>query len=222
MSVEELQQFEDCCAVIDQAITTEDTDGWRWLGIKDEEFSVAAVKQLMMQDDLVLNEDEFVWCKWIPIKCNIFMWRAERDRLPTKVAIRKRNIALESAECSLCGDQEETAEHLFTGCSITTGVWQAISAWCQIPQIFAFSIRDLLDIHKFVGGSKIKPKVIRGVVIVTCWKIWKTRNDRVFSQRDSNVANIVADVKSISFLWFKHRFKKKSVDWNSSCTLNLM
>ncbi|KAJ0545158.1 putative reverse transcriptase zinc-binding domain-containing protein [Helianthus annuus] len=55
-------------------------------------------------------------CKWVPSKCNIFLWRANLDRIPTRQALAKRNIWLESEVCAFCGEATESVDHIFTGC----------------------------------------------------------------------------------------------------------
>ncbi|KAL8254799.1 hypothetical protein R6Q59_033020 [Mikania micrantha] len=58
----------------------------------------------------------FTWNRWIPIKANVFNWRANIGRLPTLEALSKRGINIPSLCCPMCNDLPKTHEHLFTSC----------------------------------------------------------------------------------------------------------
>ncbi|KAJ0857205.1 hypothetical protein HanRHA438_Chr13g0587321 [Helianthus annuus] len=49
-----------------------------------------------------------------------------------------RNVNVDSTLCKWCGEYEETSDHLFSVCYVSTVVWQAISTWCDVPLIFHF------------------------------------------------------------------------------------
>lgn len=208
--------------MLDQVRLRTGPDTWRWLGIRSESFSVAAVKRIIIQEAVTNREVVFKWVKWVPSKCNIFMWRAILDCLPTKEALQRRNIMVDDQVCSFCGELEETVDHIFTECRLAGGVWQALSNWWHIPPIFAFSVRDLMEIHKHAGVSSVKGEVIRGLIIVACWEMWKARNERIFSHRTCTSVEIISAVKAIGFLWFKKRSKCKDVEWDNWCNFNIM
>ena len=68
------------------------------------------------------DDSRFMWCKWIPNKCNIFMWRANMDMIPTLHALRRRNIYVGEGMCVFCGEAEETSDHLFFACRLVDAV----------------------------------------------------------------------------------------------------
>ncbi|XP_035838660.1 uncharacterized protein LOC118486379 [Helianthus annuus] len=129
------------------------------------------------------------------------------DRIPTKAALIRRRINIQDETCSLCGNGEEDVMHLFTGCGFALGVWDAVGCWCKIMPIFAFDFRDLLGVQDQVAGCKWAKKVVRGIVMITCWVIWRSRNAKVFQGTCSKVVDVVALVKSWSILWLKNRSK---------------
>ncbi|XP_022004376.1 uncharacterized protein LOC110901927 [Helianthus annuus] len=197
-------------------------DKWIWKGSRDGMFSVGSVKKELQLSNHHVGFYAHEWCNWIPAKCNIFAWRAEMERLPTRVELRKRKINFENELCVFCGAQEETANHLFTGCAIAAGVWQAVSTWCGIPHIFAFTVKDLLEMHKLIPMSARRKEVLRGVIIIACWRIWKARNERIFEDIKSSVAEIVADLKVLGFLWLKNRQKSVFVEWKDWCKFQVV
>ncbi|KAJ0547036.1 putative reverse transcriptase zinc-binding domain-containing protein [Helianthus annuus] len=54
---------------------------------------------------------------------------------------KKRNIQVGDALCPLCGSEEENTGHLFIACIVASNIWNGISAWCKIPNIYAFPLR---------------------------------------------------------------------------------
>nr|GEV43061.1 RNA-directed DNA polymerase, eukaryota [Tanacetum cinerariifolium] len=51
------------------------------------------------------------WVRYIPIKINVFAWRARRDCLPTRVNLMRRGVTLDSVNCPLCNSDEEDIHH---------------------------------------------------------------------------------------------------------------
>ncbi|MFS8002577.1 putative reverse transcriptase zinc-binding domain-containing protein [Helianthus anomalus] len=80
-------------------------------------------------------------------------WGGNLDRLATRVNLRKRNVDISSVMCPFYDEYEGTVNHLFTACSVAIRVWAAISAWCNIPPIYAFKFKDLMDFHNSIQGG---------------------------------------------------------------------
>ncbi|XP_022032637.1 uncharacterized protein LOC110933739 [Helianthus annuus] len=156
-------------------------------------------------------------CKWVPSKCNIFMWSAQLNRIPTRQALVRRNIILESAECVFCGDPTESVDHIFTGCELSDYIWNRLCAWIGIPNVFAFSFSDILNLHDNVPAEKKAKKIIFGLVIVTCWCVWKARNAKIFSGINASKEEIFGEVKSLSFFWLKNRSRFSELVWEDWC-----
>ena len=149
----------------------------------------------------------------MPIKCNIFMWRMLMDRIPTKQALARRNINCGDGLCTLCEDQEESVDHLFSACIIANGVWSGIARWLKLQPFFFFSVADIA--HEFTSSSWSPSKrlIIKGIMIIACWRIWKARNEKIFKNERRNVTEIIVDIKVLSFLWFSNRCKQGTVGW---------
>ncbi|XP_021986769.1 uncharacterized protein LOC110883278 [Helianthus annuus] len=107
------------------------------------------------------------------------------DRLPTKKALRRRNIHLVNAICVLCEDGKESIDHLLIACGFASGVWQYISKWCGVPLVYAFPVKDLVERHTYINGSAVMKKVFQGIVIITAWSIWKeTKRKAILEQKE--------------------------------------
>ncbi|XP_076900310.1 uncharacterized protein LOC143554448 [Bidens hawaiensis] len=128
------------------------------------------------------------------------MWKAEIDWIPTREVLAFRNIPVNTTICSLCEEGPENANHLLLSCQMANRVWQCIGSWCKIPPIFAFVVRDLLIIHKTAPLCNKKKKVLQGIIMTTCWCIWKARNQTIFENKESSVDKVIEEVKSLAFL----------------------
>ncbi|KAJ0567235.1 hypothetical protein HanIR_Chr06g0282511 [Helianthus annuus] len=77
----ELDEWHECIDALDSITLTSRSDKWEWIGGKDSDFSVGAVKRFMLSDIDFSNNFVFIWPKWIPKKCNILVWRAATGRI---------------------------------------------------------------------------------------------------------------------------------------------
>ncbi|KAI7748911.1 hypothetical protein M8C21_023548, partial [Ambrosia artemisiifolia] len=64
-------------------------DRWTWGENDKYPFSVAQVKKMIREDNEVRRVHYMQWESWLPIKENLFIWRNEMERIPTKVALMR-------------------------------------------------------------------------------------------------------------------------------------
>jgi hypothetical protein len=84
--------------------------------------------------------------------------------------------------CSLCGQQQETAEHLCLHCPFALQVWNLATSWSDglilLPSVDA-SLGDW-----WITSLRALPKVQRrtkaAILIYIAWNLWKERNRRIF------------------------------------------
>ncbi|XP_022032257.1 uncharacterized protein LOC110933335 [Helianthus annuus] len=214
VSDQELKEWKECCEVLSMVRLSVGKDAWIWSGDSQKGFSVKDVKSALLKDRGNCHPPDFSWCKWVLIKCNIMNWRGNLDRLPSRVNLRKRNVVLSSSMCPLCDETEESVEHLFTACSVALRVWSAFSKWCNIPPLYLFEFKDILEIHKFIKCSKKEEKIVYGLALITSWCIWKERNEVVFNQKNCDPKDIIWELKARSFAWVRNRFSCKSIRWS--------
>ncbi|KAI3742186.1 hypothetical protein L1987_59866 [Smallanthus sonchifolius] len=213
-----LSSFQELQSLLENIQVSEASDRWCWSSNSAGIFSVKAVKRLLNAE--FDSENRFImdWCKWILAKCNIHAWRSEMDKIPTGAALKKRNVQLGDSLCPLCSSVEETSEHIFIACHVASIIWNGISSWCKIPNIFAFSIKDLFGIHKELRASDKKKEAVQGIIMIVCWSIWRARNNVIFSNKAIKVGSIISEVKALSFLWFVNRSKYKELGWSEWCS----
>nr|GEV95460.1 RNA-directed DNA polymerase, eukaryota [Tanacetum cinerariifolium] len=112
----------------------------------DGRFCVKDVRCLL--DDVFLPKAEVPtwWIKSIPIKINIFAWKLCLDRLPTRVNLAKRNVAVASLLCPLCDSGMEDAAHLFFRCDMSKDVMFLVSHWWDLEDRRFGSFQEWLAI----------------------------------------------------------------------------
>nr|GEX60446.1 RNA-directed DNA polymerase, eukaryota [Tanacetum cinerariifolium] len=108
----------------------------------DGEFRVKEVRSFL--DNLFLHSyaDATRWVKYIPIKLNVFVWRARRDFLPTIVNLSRRGILLESSSCPLCLSSEENIHHVLFGCDLAENIFCRICRWWKLDRQALESFSD--------------------------------------------------------------------------------
>nr|GEX45633.1 RNA-directed DNA polymerase, eukaryota [Tanacetum cinerariifolium] len=109
----ESHQMETLNSLLASVSLSNSFDRWFCDLTGDGEFRVKEVRNFI--DDLTLpsQSEPTRWVRFIPIKVNIFAWRARLDCLPTRVNLARRGVHVDSSSCSLCDSNEENVHHLF-------------------------------------------------------------------------------------------------------------
>ncbi|KAJ0622607.1 putative reverse transcriptase zinc-binding domain-containing protein [Helianthus annuus] len=212
---EEQQEFEELLILLDGVFILSGEDVWSWTVGGSREFSVRNVKTCIFEAANELPVTSFEWCNWVPKKVVVVAWRAFLDRLPTADALLRRHIQTASQVCTICEMNVESVDHLFTGCPGFMEVWQVIFAWCHVPSVFAFHVRDLLRFHLTSwNGARVR-KAFYGVILTTFWSIWKARNDFIFNQKEVLTRRIIDEIKVMSYLWITNRGRMSGMSWDA-------
>ncbi|XP_022042372.1 uncharacterized protein LOC110945040 [Helianthus annuus] len=163
----------------------------------------------------------FEWNNWVPLKVNFLAWRIYMGRVATMDGLRRRNVHLDSYLCKICGEVDETDDHLFVGCQFVLAVWDSIVEWTRCPRLFAITVKDVITIHNQIRGTRKWRKLIQSIVMVALWGIRRSRNDRVFNDKERSLDEVKHEIRQLSFLWFKYRVKRLSVTWDHWCNMEL-
>ncbi|XP_076952132.1 uncharacterized protein LOC143625763 [Bidens hawaiensis] len=132
------------------------------------------------------------------------------ERIPVLFSLAKRGISVPSVVCPICEE-----EHLMISCDFAQMVWSVITSWCKVPSIYAFSVKDLLELHKYTFFPKRKAKAFYVVCLTTIWCIWRARNVLVFEGKSVSLNNVMGEIKTLSFLWVKNRGKHLDLTWDN-------
>ena len=99
---------------------------------------------------------EELWKLRIPPKSSVFAWRLIRDRLPTKLNLRRRQVVVNDMLCPFYSNNEDDATHLFFNCSKILFLWWESLSWINLVGAFSQNPRDHFLQHENgnVGGIK--------------------------------------------------------------------
>nr|GEW74605.1 RNA-directed DNA polymerase, eukaryota [Tanacetum cinerariifolium] len=98
----------------------------------DGEFHVKDIRSSL--DDLFLLSmtDAIRWVKYIPVKVNVFVWRARLVRLPTRGNLVSRGVFLDSTLYPVCGLALEDVQHVFFRCDVAKLIFNRICRWWDL------------------------------------------------------------------------------------------
>ncbi|GJZ44801.1 RNA-directed DNA polymerase, eukaryota [Tanacetum coccineum] len=192
----ERQQWDDLSSIMNSVVLSSSKDRWTCDLSGDGEFKVKVIRNFI--DDLFLPSSDVAtrWVKFIPIKVNVFSWRARRDRLPTRVNLSRRGVLLDSHLCPLCNAAMEDVQHVFFRCDVARVVLRKICRWWDLDwqEICSFSDWDAWFLS-FRLSSRLK-SILEGVFYVAWWRIWRLRNQLVFDASPPNRSTIFDDIVS--------------------------
>ncbi|GKC36781.1 RNA-directed DNA polymerase, eukaryota [Tanacetum coccineum] len=109
----EHQQMVELNSLMESVSLSQSHDRWICDLAGDGEFRVKEVRNSLDNLFLPSHFEPTRWVKYIPIKINVFAWRARRDYLPTRANLNRRGIILDSSTCPLCQSSEEDIHHVF-------------------------------------------------------------------------------------------------------------
>ncbi|PWA81657.1 hypothetical protein CTI12_AA183240 [Artemisia annua] len=123
----------------------------------DGEFRVKEVRNFI--DDLTLpsQSEPTRWVRFIPIKVNIFAWRARLDCLPTRVNLARRGVHVDSSSCPLCNSNEEDVHHLFFCCDFARLILRRICTWWDL------GVHDWSSFQEWSAVAPLATSVTQGV-----------------------------------------------------------
>ncbi|XP_071688137.1 uncharacterized protein [Rutidosis leptorrhynchoides] len=116
----------------------------------------------------------------IPQKVGIFMWRIQRKRIAVKEELDRRGIDLDSLLCPLCNDVVESVDHAIYSCKLAQEIWVGIHKWWDLPLPSGSNLEDLIKGGLSIGLNTSQRKSWQAIVWVTCYYIWKNRNQKIF------------------------------------------
>ncbi|KAJ0799575.1 uncharacterized protein LOC110922700 [Helianthus annuus] len=174
-------------------------DKWVWIETNLYEFLICTVKRMLSKRNDYCGNYVLEWCKWLPLKCIVFVWRAEMEKNATGAACIDLNINVEVSNCPFCDYSDETVSHLFCSCMIASTIWLHISRWCKIALFVVSSVRDILELQNLMRLTGLVKNVFHGILIVGCWCLWRARNSLRFENKEVQVEEIIREIKSLGY-----------------------
>uniref|UniRef100_A0A803PWE1 Reverse transcriptase zinc-binding domain-containing protein n=1 Tax=Cannabis sativa TaxID=3483 RepID=A0A803PWE1_CANSA len=123
-----------------------------------------------------------LWKIRVPPKVKDFIWRASSNCLPTTTLLRTKHVNVSDC-CLLCKLDRETTFHCLVECQFAKLCWLHTGIDTSNVQMVTFP--GWLDsmLHKIDGEQK-------KVLIMTCWALWRIRNDVIWNNKIPTVAGV--------------------------------
>ncbi|GJZ45611.1 RNA-directed DNA polymerase, eukaryota [Tanacetum coccineum] len=171
----EQQQMLELVSIVDTVSLSPSHDRWVCDLSGDGQYRVKVIRSSI--DDLFLPSfpETTRWVKYVPIKVNIFVWRARRDCIPTRSNLVRRGVSLDSSSCPLCDSSEEDTHHVLFRCSLAQAILRRVCRWWDLewhPWI------SFLDWQVWLSAIRVSAKVkslLEGVFYMAWWSIWNLR-----------------------------------------------
>ncbi|XP_026428523.1 uncharacterized protein LOC113324421 [Papaver somniferum] len=171
----EIQQFANLLLQIGSIPPILDAlvDTRRWNLGDNGVFSVKTLYSHLIADDGIDDfPHNFIWNSWIPPKVAFLLWCSYHGKLNTIDMLLKKGITLDDS-CILCGNANETADHLLLHCRVA------------YRELFLSS-----------GNWNIIPAAV-------IWVLWTERNNRTFKENYvyKTDVDLGIDAKSLVLAW---------------------
>ncbi|GKC79663.1 RNA-directed DNA polymerase, eukaryota, partial [Tanacetum coccineum] len=176
----ERQQWSELCAILEPVILSSSKDRWICDLNGDGMFRVKEVRSLLDNIFLPSADVPTRWVKFVPIKINIFAWRARLDRLPTRSNLVRRGVVMVSVLCPMCGTVTEDIFHVLFRCDMAVFIFRKICRWWELDWQALMSFDDWNVWFSTIRlPSKIK-SMLEGVCYVAWWHLWVFRIHLIF------------------------------------------
>ncbi|CAN1758812.1 Putative ribonuclease H protein At1g65750 [Linum perenne] len=129
-----------------------------------------------------------IWRWKGPQRIRQFLWLVAHNRLLTNSERRRRHLA-EIGSCQVCPGQEESVLHVLRDCPLASATWELL-ALSSGDQTF-FQTPLLPWIERFIR----KPELCL-LFGVTCWWLWRARNDRVFNNKLTTAESLTRHIQA--------------------------
>ncbi|GJV77012.1 RNA-directed DNA polymerase, eukaryota [Tanacetum coccineum] len=167
----ERQQWMDLISVLDCVILSPTKDRWICDLNGDGLFRVKDIRSSI--DSILLPSDAIStrWVKYVPIKINVFVWRARLDRLPTRVNLDRRGVIIDSVLCPLCGAVSEDISHVLFRCDLASRIFRRICRWWELDSQDLSSFADWDVWFSSIRRPSKSKVLLEGVFFVAWWYI---------------------------------------------------
>jgi hypothetical protein len=92
------------------------------------------MRQVEVLESNLLDAIKKLWKTDIQSKVNVFGWRLLLNRLPTRAALNRRDILVNSHNnllCVFCFLNVDNTTHLIFSCQFNKGVWNGVFKWIR-------------------------------------------------------------------------------------------
>nr|GEW86843.1 phytanoyl-CoA dioxygenase [Tanacetum cinerariifolium] len=166
--------------------------GTRWQISEDGKFSIKDLRDLIDEKTLGSTGRQFVtpWCKSIPKKVCVFIWRLYHGRFPVRTILDDIGIDLHTLLCPSCNGVVESLDHCYVLCPKVQSLWKRVFEWWALENIDVFSVHDVLNLTDINSFNGINRERWKAVIWSTLYIIWSNRNQMIFRRNGSMIPDL--------------------------------
>lgn len=152
---------------------------WQWRHVPNGVYATKTAyekltrKENQGEDPNAKKAYKSLWNCCAPNRVKAIVWKTLKQRMSTKVELKKRvEVANSDITCTLCGKEEETVEHVLFTCEKSWSVWTRCYQWtkvCMVPQ--STPVDHLLQ-HCLLLVSTSCKKISATIWTAIVWAIW--------------------------------------------------
>ncbi|KAJ6392570.1 hypothetical protein OIU84_026821 [Salix udensis] len=141
---------------------------------------------------------EFIWHVGHIPRQAFMLWLTFNQRLQTLDRVQRFMGPSISTTCVLCGEVEESHDHLFLLCRYSSKIWRSLNArahihWPNLP----WSRLKLWAIGRYRNKRKTKFIILKLLLASAIYDIWYERNRRSFSNQFTPAKKVEEDIFQI-------------------------
>ncbi|KAI4332569.1 hypothetical protein L6164_017466 [Bauhinia variegata] len=141
---------------------------------------------IMYYNDVTPSIWEAIWNMQAARPIKVLLWEICQHDLPIYQSLFQRKIC-DSPLCPICGEEDETLEHLFLLCPWTQPIWFE----SEFQWIVDFNSLECIEVWLLQRFQIIKMghqnfNQVNALIGCICWAIWHGRNDFVFEGQPVN------------------------------------
>lgn len=108
-------------------------------------YTSASTYTMLWEGSIRFEPTKAIWKCWAPLSCKLFMWLAIQYRIWTADQRLRHGLQEESSPCFICGQEEDTVDHLLLRCVFARQTWHACFAKAGVELLLMPSTVDLLQ-----------------------------------------------------------------------------
>ncbi|KAK2418539.1 hypothetical protein QL285_040727 [Trifolium repens] len=153
-------------------------NGWCWWHEPDGLFSVKSAHLVLEEGSRpqrTIPRNDIVnlaraWDSWAMTKMIVFSWQLLQDRVQTRQNLHRRRVMVgTSTSCVLCGEVEESVDHLFVSCDRISSVWYRVSRWLGFKYV---SPNGNMQVFESFFGLNVGRRVQLCMILVWYDVVW--------------------------------------------------
>lgn len=142
--------------------------------------------------------------RWAPVVWNaslvpkhaFFLWLCARRKVLTRDKLYFLDI---DRNCPFCNAVEESMDHLFFQCHLSSRIWSQIRNWLGVSRLLSSIHSGLKWISREARGKSWRSAVKRIGLAATVYYIWSARNRMVFENLKPSSESIIHRIKTFVY-----------------------